>query len=326
MNLLGFLFRKKFSLPFIYCDDYWTVDMGTHVFPIKKYRYIYEKLLRMGARKGNFFQPLPAREEDVLLVHTAKYLKKLKTGSLSQSEIATMELPFSAELVKFALLMVGGTILAAEKALEVGIAVHIGGGFHHAFPDHGEGFCVLNDVAVAVERLKQHGKIQRAMVVDCDVHHGNGTAFIFAKKNSVFTFSLHQMDLYPAEKPPSSVDEGLWSGDGDGIYLAKLRRHFPRLYREFKPELIFYLAGADPYEGDKLGGLKITKEGLKERDRIVIEGARKLHLPVAIVLGGGYAYDVEDTVSIHMNTIKVAQEAQKKSGSRSLTSFLSPAS
>ncbi len=288
------------------------VDLGDHVFPLKKYRLIYEKLLEMGVKKANFLAPQPAEEEDLLLVHTSKYLKKLKKGNLSNSEILTMELPYVPEFLDFASLYVGGTILAGEKALEEGLAIHIGGGFHHAFPDHGEGFCVLNDVAVAVEKIKHEGKVERAMVVDCDVHQGNGNALFFTKKDYAFTFSIHQMDIYPADKPSSTLDIGLWDGDGDEKYLPELRSHFPRLYTEFKPDLIFFLAGADPYEKDQLGGLKVTMDGLKERDRIIIEEARKLRIPLVILFAGGYAFDVSDTVEIHLNTIKVAQKIRKK--------------
>jgi len=312
LNIFRFFFKRRFALKFIYNDQYWMVDLSGHVFPIKKYRLIYENLLRLGARSENFLAPQPASEEDVLLVHTSKYLRKLKTGSLSQSEILVLELPFSEELVEFAFLSVGGTILAAEKALEEGIAVHIGGGFHHAFPDHGEGFCVLNDVAVSLEKMKKEGKIRKAMVVDCDLHQGNGTAHIFAKKDYAFTFSIHQMDNYPAEKASSSLDVGLWSGDGDEKYLRELRAHLPRLYQEVQPDLVFYLAGADPYQKDQLGNLKLTMEGLKERDRIVIEEAGKLRLPVVILLAGGYAYNLADTVNIHLNTIKTAQKIKEK--------------
>jgi len=288
------------------------VDLGEHVFPLKKYRLIYEKLLAMGAKKVNFQAPQPAEEEDLLLVHSSKYLKKLKKGNLSQSEILTMELPYSPELLGFACLYVGGTILASESALEDGLAVHIGGGFHHAFPDRGEGFCILNDVAVAAEKMKSEGKIERVMVVDCDVHQGNGNAFYFAKRDYAFTFSIHQMDIYPADKPSSTVDIGLWAGDGDEKYLPELRSNFPRLYTEFKPDIVFFLAGADPYEEDQLGGLKVTMEGLRERDRIIIEEARKLHIPVVVLFAGGYAFDVSETVEIHLNTIKVAQKIQKR--------------
>ncbi len=288
------------------------VNIGEHVFPVEKYRLIYEALVRLGARKDDFLLPLLPGDDDLLLVHTLRFIKRLKSGTLSHAEILTLELPYSPELLEFALRFVGGTILVAERALEDGLAVHIGGGFHHAFPDHGEGFCVLNDVAVSLEKMKHEGKIQKAMVVDCDLHQGNGNAFIFSKKDHAFTFSIHQMDIYPAQKPSSSVDVGLWSGDGDEKYLKELRSYFPRLYEEFQPDLVFYLAGADPYEKDQLGSLKMTLEGLRERDRIVIGEARKLHLPVAVLFAGGYAFDVKDTVSIHLNTIKVARKVQRK--------------
>ena len=225
----------------------------------------------------------------------------------AHAEMLALELPYSPDLLQFAKLHVGGTTIAAEKALEKGVAVHLGGGFHHAFSDHGEGFCVLNDVAVAIEKLKHTGVIQRALVVDCDVHQGNGTAEIFSNKEYVFTFSIHQMDIYPAQKPESSLDVGLWTGDGDGEYLGALRPHFPRLFEEFQPDVVFYLAGADPYEKDQLGGLRLTLEGLSERDAIVIESAYMLKVPLVILLAGGYAIDIEDTVAVHLNTIKVAQ-------------------
>jgi len=288
------------------------VDIGKHVFPVKKYRLVYEKLLSLGVKKENFVVPQPAGDEALLLVHSPRYLKKLTTGGLSHAEIQTLELPYSPELVKFARLYVGGTIAASEQAVKDGLAVHIGGGFHHAFPDHGEGFCILNDVAVALEKQRVEGKIKKAMVVDCDLHQGNGTASIFAKKDYAFTFSIHQMDIYPADKPSSSLDVGLWAGDGDDKYLASLRAHFPRLYGKFKPDLVFYLAGADPLEGDQLGGLMVTKNGLMERDQIIIEGARRLGIPLVVLFAGGYARDVEDSVAVHINTIKAAQRAQRK--------------
>jgi acetoin utilization deacetylase AcuC-like enzyme len=178
MRLLKFLEKWRFPVPFVYSDDYWMLDVGKHVFPIKKYRAIYERLILLGAKKSQFIAPRLASDEDILLVHSPRYVKKLKTGSLSAAEIAMIELPFSRELVRFAWLSVGGTILTAQLALEKGLAVHIGGGFHHAFHDHGEGFCVLNDVAVAVEKLNREKAVERIMVVDCDVHQGNGTAHI----------------------------------------------------------------------------------------------------------------------------------------------------
>ena len=315
MSIIGFLtgFRsKKYPFRFVYSDAYWMVDLGNHVFPAKKYRLIYEKLLHKGAKRENFEAPEPASAEDLLLVHSPKYLKKLKTGRLSQSEVMTMELPYSSELLDFSQLMVGGTILATQLALEDGLAVHIGGGFHHAFHDHGEGFCILNDVAIALRNTQKSGAFQKGMVVDCDVHQGNGTAEIFATDETVYTFSMHQMDIYPAKKEKSTLDVGFWLNDGDQKYLDSLKSHIPRLYEAFKPDVVFYLAGADPFEKDQLGGLKITADGLKERDKIVIKGALEVKIPVVILLAGGYAYDVMDTVAIHLNTIQVAQKLIKK--------------
>jgi len=309
LDIFKLLLKKRFPFKFVYSNEYWLLDPGHHIFPIRKYRLIYERLLAMGAKKENFLKPEPASEEDILRVHGAKYLRKLKTGTLSSTEAQALELPYSQALVKFALLTVGGTALTASEALKDGLAVHIGGGFHHAFPDHGEGFCVLNDVAVAVEKLRADDKIRKAMIVDCDLHQGNGTAVIFSRKDHVFTFSIHQMDIYPAEKAASTLDVGLWSGDGDEAYLTRMRAHFPRLYREFRPDLVIYLAGADPYGKDQLGGLDLTLDGLKERDRIVIAEARKLRIPVAVVLAGGYAAEIEDIIAIHINTIRVAQRA-----------------
>ncbi len=315
MWLRGFLTRfrtKNVPFRFVYSDAYWMVDLGKHVFPAEKYRLIYEKLLRRGAKKENFKAPEPVSDEDLLLVHSPKYLKKLKTGRLSQSEVITMELPYSAEVLDFAQLMVGGTIMAVRLALEDGLSVHIGGGFHHAFHDHGEGFCILNDVAVALRKMQQSGAFQKAMIVDCDVHQGNGTAEIFSEDETVFTFSMHQMNIYPAKKEKSVLDIGFWSDDGDKKYLDSLNSHIPSLYETFKPDVVFYLAGADPYEKDQLGGLKVTFDGLKERDNIVIQGALRLKIPVVILFAGGYAFDVADTVEIHLNTIKMAQKLKRK--------------
>ncbi|HYA48069.1 MAG TPA: histone deacetylase, partial [Burkholderiales bacterium] len=279
INLLKSVVGKRFPFKLIYSSEYWMFDAGRHVFPLQKYRLVYENLLSLGARKEDFLRPRPASDEDVLLVHTARYLKHLKAGTLSPAELQALELRFSPDLVRFAFLSVGGTVLAAHRALEDGLALHIGGGFHHAFRDHGEGFCVLNDVAVAVEKMIAEKRAVRVMVVDCDLHQGNGTAAIFSGREDVFTFSLHQMDVYPSEKPAGTLDAGLWSGDGDARYLAELGAHVPRIYQEFRPDLVVYLAGADPYEKDQLGGLRLTLAGLRERDRVVIENARRSRIP-----------------------------------------------
>jgi acetoin utilization deacetylase AcuC-like enzyme len=314
-GIFSLLRRPRFPFKFVYSDAYWMVDLGDHVFPIVKYRLIYEQLLSEGIRKENFLTPIPASDSEVELVHTARYVKKIRQGKLSHAEMLALELPFCPECVDFAFLTVGGTIQAAEQALESGLCFHIGGGFHHAFRDHGEGFCVFNDVAVSLEKMKREGRIQRAMVVDCDVHQGNGTAVIFGGMDYAFTFSLHQMDLYPAQKPHSSLDVGLWAGDRDEKYLAALTEHIPRIYEEFQPDLVYYLAGADPLESDQLGGLRISHEGMRERDRIVIETARRLGLPLVILLAGGYAPEISDTVAVHMHTIEVARKAELRGAS-----------
>jgi acetoin utilization deacetylase AcuC-like enzyme len=314
-GIFRLLRRSRFPFKFVYSDAYWMVDLGDHVFPLVKYRLIYEQLLSEGVRKENLLIPQPASESEVELVHTSRYVKKIRQGKLSHSEMLALELPFCPESVDFAFLTVGGTIQAAEQALEGGLCFHIGGGFHHAFRDHGEGFCVFNDVAVSLEKLKREGRIQRAMVVDCDVHQGNGTAVIFSGRDYAYTFSIHQMDLYPAQKPHSSLDVGLWAGDRDDKYLAVLQEHIPRIYEEFKPDLVYYLAGADPLESDQLGGLRISREGLRERDRIVIENARRLQLPLVILLAGGYAPDITDTVAVHLHTIEVARKTELRRAS-----------
>jgi acetoin utilization deacetylase AcuC-like enzyme len=311
LNLFRVLVGKRFPFQLVYSNEYWMAETGKHVFPLQKYRLVYENLLAMGAKKENFLRPRPAPDEDVLLVHTHRYLKRIKSGSLSHAELKALEIRFSPELLRFALLSVGGTVLAARKALECGLAVHIGGGFHHAFPDHGEGFCLLNDVAVAARKVIEEKLAERVMIVDCDLHQGNGTAAALAGREDIFTLSIHQMDIYPSEKPLSTVDIGLWAGDGDAKYMAELGAHIPKIYKGFRPNIVFYLAGADPYEKDQLGGLALTKSGLKERDKLVIENARRIGIPVAIVLAGGYASEIRDTVDIHLNTVRIAQRIQR---------------
>jgi len=311
LNLFKVLVGKRFPFQLIFSNEYWMVETGKHVFPLQKYRLVYENLLAMGAKKENFLRPRPAPDEDVLLVHTSRYLRHVKTGGLSAAELKALEIRYSPELVRFALLSVGGTVLAARKALESGLAVHIGGGFHHAFPDHGEGFCLLNDVAVAARKVLEDKLADRVMIVDGDLHQGNGTAASLAGRPDIFTMSIHQMDIYPSEKPKSTLDIGLWAGDGDAKYLAELRAHIPKIYQEFRPNLVIYLAGADPYEKDQLGGLALTKSGLKDRDKIVIENARRLGIGVAVVMAGGYALEIKDTVDIHLNTVRIAQRAQR---------------
>jgi acetoin utilization deacetylase AcuC-like enzyme len=288
----------------VYSPAY-ELDLGGHIWPTGKYRLIAEQLEASGAiAPGAFVSPAAAAWDDLALVHTADYLHKVRTLSLTPAEVATLELPLSGALVEGFRLMVGGTCLAAQIAIEEGIAVHLGGGLHHAFPNHGEGFCLFNDVAVAIRRLQRSGRIVRAAIVDCDVHHGNGTSVVFDGDLSVFTFSIHQQHNYPLFKPKSNLDIGLADGAGDGEYLSYLAPALEQAMAS-RPELIVYLAGADPFAGDRLGGLSLSHEGLRARDRTVLAAARGV--PVAIVLAGGYAVDVEDTIAIHVATVQEAQ-------------------
>ena len=325
-------------LPFklVYSDGYY-LPIGTHVFPAEKYRRIRDRLLAGGvAEVEDFLEPQPATDHDILLVHTPEYVQKLRTGTLSTREQMQLEVPFSSELVQAFWLAAGGSILTAQQALADRVAVNIGGGFHHAFPDHGEGFCMIHDVAVAIRRLQHDGKIRTAMTVDCDVHQGNGTAAIFAstrapgdplpsasgsppamhgvrRKNAhageVFTISLHQHNNYPMWKPPSSIDVDLPDGIGDDDYLAWLDNALSSGLRQFEPDLLCYIAGADPYREDQLGGLSLTIDGLKQRDELVFHVARARDIPVMVTFAGGYARNVEDTVTIHCNAVVAAKEA-----------------
>jgi acetoin utilization deacetylase AcuC-like enzyme len=298
-------------MKFVYSDQY-DLNLGNHVFPSIKYRLIKEKLLRDGiAEPEDMVEPPPASEEDIALVHTRAYIGKLQAGKLSYLEIMRLEIPYSPELVRAVWRAAGGSILAGRLALQDGAAANLGGGFHHAYPDHGEGFCVLNDFAIGIRRLQQDKAVERAMTVDCDVHHGNGTAAIFAGDPSVFTLSIHQENNYPYPKPPSSLDINLRDGVEDDEYVDELGKGLDKALHEFEPQLIYYVAGADPYRDDQLGGLNLSVPGLERRDRLVFEKARARGIPVAVVLAGGYARCVEDTIAIHAKTIQVAKEFSK---------------
>ena len=297
-------------LPFkvIYHPQY-DLDLGPHVFPSQKFRMIHDSLLEGGiAEAGDFLQPETATDEDVLRVHTAAYVRKLRTDSLTLSERMKLEIPLSESTVNAFWLAAGGSILAGRKALEVGFAANLSGGFHHAYPGHGEGFCMIHDVGVAIRALQASRAIRTAMVVDTDVHHGNGTAAIFANDPTVFTLSIHQENNYPMPKPPSDLDIGLEDGTRDGEYLDALHDGLFQALNKMTPDLIFYVSGADPYREDQLGGLALTFEGLQKRDRLVFDHARRGGIPVASTLAGGYARRVADTVRIHVNTIIAARD------------------
>jgi len=333
-------------LPFrlVYSDGYY-LPIGQHVFPAEKYRLVYERLrAEKIVSPEDFVTPEPASDDDIRRVHTREYVHKLKTGTLSPQEELMLEVPYSPELVKAFWLAAGGSIKAAELGLQDGLSFNIGGGFHHAFPNHGEGFCMIHDVAVAIRRLLHDGKLQRAMTVDCDVHQGNGTAAIFGartptgdplpsaspcvvelKQNGsmtsgpmgeVFTISLHQQNNYPAWKPASSIDVNLPDGTDDAEYLAWLDNALSSAFRRFEPQLICYIAGADPYREDQLGGLALTIDGLKQRDGLVFRVARARGIPVMVAYAGGYARRVEDTVTIHCNTVLAAREMMDRTAVR----------
>ena len=297
-------------LPFklVYHEEY-DLQLDSHVFPSQKYRMVCEALIAENvASTKDFLKPEPAADIDVLRVHTADYVHRIKSGTLTASEQMVLEIPAGPETVRAFWLAAGGSILAGQHAMKDGFAANIGGGFHHAYSGHGEGFCMIHDVAIAIRRLQVDGVIHTAMVVDTDVHHGNGTAAIFAKDESVFTLSIHQERNYPSPKPPSNIDLHLPDRIGDDEYLNILGEGMFRALEQFPPDIIFYVGGADPYREDQLGGLALTIEGLRERDRMVFEHARRRKVPVAITLAGGYARRVEDTVKIHVNTIVAARD------------------
>ena len=289
----------------VYSPRY-EIPLPGHIWPTSKYRLLAERW--RGEPAFDIVEPAPASWDDLALVHTAEYLAKLRDNTLTPEDIATLELPWTAALADGFRLMAGGSVAAAAAALDAGVAAHLGGGLHHAFAGHGEGFCPLNDVAVAVRVLQRDARIARAAIVDLDVHHGNGTAMIFERDANVFTFSMHQQHNYPLFKPRGDLDVGLEDGAGDARYLSLLADALPRVMAS-APDLVVYLAGADPFEHDRLGGLKLTKAGLLERDRQVIAAARGAGVPLVTVLAGGYAADVQDTVDIHSATIEAMAHA-----------------
>jgi len=283
-------------------------DIGEgHIFPIRKFELVRDRLVAEGTlTAGELVEPEPATRADVLLVHSDDYVSRLCEGRLTPAELRRLGLPWSPSLVQRSFYAVGGTIAAARCAIELGIGSNLAGGTHHAFADHGEGFCVMNDVAIAIRALRREGLIQRAAVVDCDVHQGNGTATIFAGDPTVFTFSMHGAKNYPLFKVSSSLDIELADATGDAEYLRILQDSLPRIFQH-EPEMIFYLAGADPYHGDKLGRLALTIQGLRRRDECLLRACYDREVPVVTVMSGGYSADIGDTVEIHCNTIRAVR-------------------
>ncbi len=325
LNQSNLKFFQEMSNYKIYYSPYYYADIGEgHVFPIKKFELVRDKLLAEGTLQANeIIEPQSAKVEDLRLVHTENYITRLVDGTLTTKEVRKLGLPWSKSLVRRTFLAVSGTINASFHALETGVSSNLAGGTHHAFPDRGEGFCVLNDVAVAVRVLQREQQAQRFLVIDCDVHQGNGTAFIFKDEEEVFTFSMHGAKNYPLFKEKSNLDIELKDGTGDAEYLETLDEALPRIFLH-NPDIVFYLGGADPFEKDKLGRLNLTMKGLWARDEMVLNFAKEHHVPIVTVMSGGYALNINDTVEIHSNTIravkKVFTETQIQKTSANLTS------
>ena len=288
------------TVPVVYHPDYFS-DIGVHVFPTEKFALVLEGIRRnTDDFEDNPHTPSPATTEQLLRVHTPEYLADLDACRRTPRTMFS-ELPLTKQIVDAYALMAGGTCLTATLAMDHGGALNIGGGFHHAFADRAEGFCYLNDVAVAAREVQATRQVERVAVIDTDLHQGNGTARIFQDDPSVFTFSIHQEHLYPV-KEQSDLDIGLDFGIADEEYLEKLRTALELIFRRFKPQFVVYVGGVDPFERDQLGSLRLTKSGMKARDATVFSYCHAHEVPVAAVLAGGYAVDIRDTVDMHVNT------------------------
>ncbi|MCA0374190.1 MAG: histone deacetylase [Gemmatimonadetes bacterium] len=277
-----------------------------HRFPMEKYALLREGVLTEGlVSPERLHEPARVAREELLRVHTPDYVAHIEQGTLPAAEQRRIGLPWSEAFVERAFRVVQGTIEASDAALQHGVAMNLAGGTHHAFPERGEGFCTFNDVAVAVRRLQALGRVRRVAIIDLDVHQGNGTHACFAGDAQVFTFSMHGARNFPFHKVPGQRDVELADGTDDATYLALLAEHLPSVLRASSPDLVVYLAGADPHEGDRLGRLALTFDGLARRDALVLEACREVGLPVCVTLSGGYGRDVRDTVAVHLNTVRV---------------------
>lgn len=291
-------------------NEHYTIPLPEgHRFPMIKYDLIPEQLLYEGTiSSDNLFSPKVLEERTLLGIHDQSYWEKLKTGKLTREEIRRTGFPYSEQLVTRELVILQGTIDCAKYALEYGVALNVAGGTHHAFRDRGEGFCLLNDIAVASDYLLKNNLATQILVVDLDVHQGNGTASIFHGNQSVFTFSMHGGKNYPLKKEPSDLDIPLPDGVDDSYYLKLLKHHLPQLLDEIQPDFIFYQSGVDVLATDKLGRLGISQQGCKSRDRFVLGLCHKHNIPVAISMGGGYSEKLSDIVEAHANTFRLAAE------------------
>jgi acetoin utilization deacetylase AcuC-like enzyme len=295
----------------VFYSDHFLLPLPQgHSFPIEKYARLRQRI-DSAARQGAAFELVespPASDAQLLRVHTPEYLEKVWTGGLSEKEMRRIGFPWSAEMVARSRRSVGGTIEACRAALDEGAAANLAGGTHHAYPDHGEGYCTFNDCAVAARVMQAEGRLARVVILDCDVHQGNGTAAIFRADPSVFTFSIHGEKNFPVHKETSDLDIALPDGAGDEQFLEGLLSGLRRSIAEARADLAIYLAGSDPYAGDRLGRLAVSKDGLAERDRMVYQACREAGLPAAVVMAGGYAREVSDTVEIHYHSILLASQ------------------
>jgi acetoin utilization deacetylase AcuC-like enzyme len=292
-----------------FCDRFSIPLPPGHTFPMAKYRQLAERVRSSGLiQPEDLVCPPPATDEDILRVHTPDYLKRLETGGLTKSEVRRIGLPWSPELVLRARHSAAATIAACRAALAEGAAVNLGGGTHHAYPDHGQGYCLFNDAAIAVRAVQAQARARRALIVDCDVHQGNGTAAIFRDDPKVFTFSIHGANNFPLRKEASDIDVALPDGTGDADYLKALREGLERAFSMAEAELVVYLSGADAYEGDRFGRLALSRQGLAERDRTVLAFCRDYRLPVAVAMAGGYAPEIEEIVEIHFQTVAAVRD------------------
>jgi acetoin utilization deacetylase AcuC-like enzyme len=298
----------------LYYSDHYIVPLHeSHRFPIGKYALLRKRILEEGlVSPACLVVPDAASDAEILRTHTPEYLDKVKTGTLSEKEVRRIGLPWSPGLVERSRRSVGGSLAACRSALELGLAANLAGGTHHAYPDHGQGFCVFNDAAIAARAMQAEGRARQVLILDCDVHQGNGTAAIFANDPTVFTFSIHGSKNFPFHKETSDLDIALDDGTGDDEFLTALEDGLNQLDRNFQADLVIYLAGSDPFHDDRLGRLALTKSGLADRDRLVFDYSQDNRLPTAIVMAGGYARDVHDTVDIHYKTLEIAMQRYRR--------------
>ena len=296
----------------IFYTDTFSIPLPeNHSFPKDKYFLLRMRILESQIAQTVDLQiPRPATDEEIIRAHDPVYIHRLQNGELFAKEIRRVGLPWSPEIVRRARYSAGATVEACRAALEAGIAVNLGGGTHHAFSDHGQGYCWLNDSVIAARAIQAEGLVKNILIIDCDVHQGNGTAAIVKNDPTIFTFSIHGKNNFPYHKETSDLDVELPDGTDDAAYLNALEKGLAASMQNFKADLVIYLAGADPYKDDRFGRLAVTKKGLTKRDRLVFHGCLKAGLPTAVTMAGGYARNVQDTVDIHFQTVLSALELQ----------------